>query len=120
MGGLALTGKRGLDQAVFSSWGGCSWWGVVFVLGVDVGVVVGWCVVTFVGGGVGGVLHLHTPIHIQRPHTRSTSTSHTIQVGWAVSHTADLGGLNRYICLVLIRTFGHVGVVTPTIISYLS
>ena len=55
-----------------------SWWGVVFVLGVDVGVVVGWCVVAFVGGGVGGVFQLHTPIHIQRSHTQSTSTSHTI------------------------------------------
>ena len=74
VGGLASTGKRGLDQAVFSSWGGCSWWSVVFVLGVDVGVVVGWCVVAFVGGGVGGVLLIHTPIHIQRPHALSTST----------------------------------------------
>ena len=44
------------------------------MLGVDVGVVVGWCVVAFVEGGVGGVLQLHTPIHIQRPHARSTST----------------------------------------------
>ena len=30
--------------------------------------------------------------------------------GQAVSHTADLGRPNRYICLVLIRTLGHVGV----------
>ena len=57
-------GRGGSTKPSFRRGGGCSWWGVVFVLGVNVGVVVGWCVVMFVEGGVGGVFQLHTPIHI--------------------------------------------------------
>ena len=83
VGGLASTGKRGLDQAVFSLWGGCSWWGVVFVLGVDVGVVVGWCVVAFVGGGVGGsssTLQSTSNVHTHVPHPHHTLSTHTPKI----------------------------------------
>jgi len=63
-------GRGGSTKPSFRRGGGCSWWGVVFVLGVDVGVVVGWCVVAFVGGCVVGP-HPHS-----NPHPTSTRTFH--------------------------------------------
>ena len=50
------------------------------MLGVDVGVVVGWCVVTFVGGGVGRVFQSTFNVHTHSPHPHHTLSTHTPKI----------------------------------------